>query len=260
MPDNLEQLRMAVQQTQGKPTRRRRRLDWVALFGRLSRGATLLGVLLLVGVAISVAWPHAGPIRDTVQKIVRGAPAADATAADATAPADAAEAVGDEAASATAAGAPGEGAAADPSAARSSPGRAEAAGSVNADAPSHQPGEVFIVGEWEYRANRVEWRDSLEADGDQARRPAPGRRFLVVQLTVCNISQAAAVLPAVRLAGPGGRVIEPIDTPDETDTSTLAPDRHHRRQVVFEVPPGKGYRLQLKGGWLSDRTAFVAIP
>ncbi len=76
------------------------------------------------------------------------------------------------------------------------------------------------------------------------------------------MSEDAALLPPPRLIGPDGAKYDPSPKAGVGPTAedSLGPDRHYKRQVVFDVPAGKAYRLVLRGGWMSDKQAVVEIP
>ena len=243
MPDDLKELQKAVKQVQ-EGQHRPRRLDWLVLLGQLTRLATVLGVLVLLGVAASAIWPHADKIRATAEGLLHPKPA--------------------------------------PPASQPAPGRATG---TNASMParSHQPliggvpssapeqpveptryriGDIFAVGSWEYSVTGSGWQDLFKPAVDKTVWPEPGRKFLVLRLTACNMGEETALLPPPRLIGPDGAKVDPTTKIGHNPTSAddpLSPDRHYKRQVVFDVPAGKPYRLLLQGGWLSDRQAVVEI-
>lgn len=242
MPDDLEQLQKAVTEDR-QPWRTSRKLDWLRLLARLSRLAMVLGVLIVLGVAVSAIWPHIDQIKTTANDLLRPKPP---TSQPASQPAIAPAVV---------MGVPG-----------SLPHRSVASQQAAAEAALaspriYNPGEIFAVGSWEYCVSSVRWEPLLKPAIDKTVWPGPGLRFVVLSLTVCNMGEETALPSPPRLIGPDGTRLEASTKAGDgpAGNEALSPDRHYKRQVVFEVAPGKAYRVLLSGGWMSDRQAVVQI-
>jgi hypothetical protein len=238
MPDNLKDLQKAVQQFQVEQ-RQPRTGDWLILLARLTRLATALGALILLGVAVSVIWPHMDRIRATADNLLH--PKASAPTSR-----------------------PAANPIAEPAPASLPPISQPPAPALQRPAEPvavHHVGDIFAVGTWEYSVSAATWQDLFKPAVDKTVWPGPGRKFLVVRLTVCNTAQDAALLPPARLVGPDGSTFDPTSKSGggAVAEDSLAPDRHYKRQIVFDVPPGKPYKLLLSGGWLSDKQAVVEI-
>lgn len=243
MPDDLKDLQKAVRQFQVEQ-RRPRTIDWIILLGRLTRLVTALGALILVGVAVSVIWPHVGQIRTAADSLLHPrAPAPTSQPAARSFP---------------------QNASASSPASHPPPARqatAVAPGRPGVPVAPHRIGDVFTVGTWEYSVSAAAWQDLYKPAVDKTVWPAPGQEFLVVFLTVCNIGDDAALLPPARLVGPDGAKYDARFTSGEGPAieDSLMPERHYKRQIAFDLPPGKSYKLILSGGWLSDKRATVEM-
>jgi hypothetical protein len=243
MRDDLKDLQKAVQQFQ-VGQRRPRSVDWLILLARLTRMATALAALILVGVAVSILRPHMGRIRSAADRLLHPAtaasasqPTADFSGADASLP---------------------------PALPRPSPiapATVAAPARPTESVAVHRIADVFIVGAWEYSVSAVAWQDLYKPAIDKTVWPSPGHKFLVIRLTICNIGQEAALPPPPRLLGHDGVQFDVRFTTGDGPAvdDPLAPDRHYKRQIVFDVPPDKSYKLVLSGGWLSDRQAIVEM-
>ena len=244
MPDDLKELQKAVKQVQ-EEQRRPRRLDWLVLLARLTRLATVLGVLILLGVAGSAIYPHADQIKARAERLLHPK-ATPPVSQPAPAPI-----VGAGASAPSSSRQPLIGAV-------PSPAPEKPAEPVN----SYKVGEIFAIGSWEYSVTAAAWQDLFKPAVDKTLWPEPGRKFLVLHLTACNMAEEAALFPPPRLIARDGTTFEPTPKIARDPTAAdepLSPDRHYKRQLVFDVPAGKPYKLLLQGGWLSDKQAAVEL-
>ena len=239
MPENLKELQSVIKQMRQEPPRRRM-LDWLRVIAGLSRLATVVGTLILLGVAGSVIWSHADKIKEWMRP--RPAPAAPVASAPAIVPSPALPAKA-------------------PERPKLIPVTSTPAQMPAEPPPAHKVGDIFAVASWEYCVNEVSRHRSLEAAGKTVR-PEAGYEFLALCLTICNTGEETAIVPPLRLIGPDHTQYDPTRKAG-VDTSiageSLATDRHYKRQVVFEVPAGKPYKLLLQGGWVSQKQAVVEV-
>jgi hypothetical protein len=239
MPGNLEELQNTVKQMQQEPPKRRM-LDWLRVIAGLSRLATVLGTLILLGVAGSAIWSHAEQVKELMRP--KPAPAAPTASVPAVVPPPALLAKA-------------------PERSKRIPPTSAPAEKPAESPPTHKVGEIFTVASWEYCVNAASRRKSLEVAGKTVW-PGPGNEFLELRLTICNMGEEAAIVPPPRLIGPDETQYDPTGKAGVNASiagESLAADRHFKRQVVFEVPAGRPYKLVLQGGWMSEKRAVVEV-
>jgi hypothetical protein len=239
MPENLKELQKVLEQMQQEPPRQRV-LDWLRVIAGARRLATVVGVLVLLGVAGSVIWSQAEKIKELMRP--RPVPAAPPASAPMLVPSPA---LPEKA----------------PEQPRLIPLASAPAEKPPEPPPTYKVGEIFAVASWEYCVNEAIRHKSLDTAGRTVW-PGPGSEFLELRLTICNMGGEAAIVPPPRLIGPDDTQYDPTrkaGADASIDGESFAADRHYRRQVVFEVPAGKPYKLALQGGWMSEKRAVVEV-
>ena len=113
-------------------------------------------------------------------------------------------------------------------------------------APNKFPAKIIVpVGTIGYRVDEFSWHDKL-ADGTK---PAAGKKFLLVNLTVGNTGPKESLVATFQLAD--GKTVFPLSekgssVPDSLNgVKQLAKDERRKGVLVFEAPESKKLNLKL---------------
>lgn len=125
----------------------------------------------------------------------------------------------------------------------------------------HKVGDDLRVGYWAYRCNAASWKTSI---GSDYLRQYPDAEFLVIDLSVLNNDKTASILPPLKLVDVEGRQYEESSKGMLIENSfgvlkSLNPGVSSHGYVVFDVPPGRAYALQVSGGLGSGEMESVDL-
>lgn len=121
-------------------------------------------------------------------------------------------------------------------------------------------GEDFSVGYWFYRCNGARWQSMIPSLGGTLE--TPDAAFLVVDLSIRNNDRTASAFAPPKLIDAQGREHNSKSTsmPGALDIlKQLNPGVSSRGYVVFDVPRGETYVLEVSGGFESGEHALVEL-
>ena len=122
--------------------------------------------------------------------------------------------------------------------------------------------ETLSVGKFTYRCNDAQWQTS--ASSPLETREAPNAAYMVVDLSIRNDDRTEANRPQFKLVDSENnefsespesqRLSDSISTSD-----ALNPGVTTRGRILFDVPPGRSYKLKVSGGDQSDKYALIDL-
>ena len=129
-------------------------------------------------------------------------------------------------------------------------------------AKNYRLGETAHVGYASYSVWEVFYRSEL-SNNSYINQP-PDAAYLFVNLTVRNNDKKARTIPPFKLVDENGAEYERSSKGWLVDGSigvldSLNPSVEKRGYIVFDVPRGRHYKLELSGGYWSSEKAFVDL-
>jgi len=125
-----------------------------------------------------------------------------------------------------------------------------------------EEGETVGVGYTSYAVWRSWWSNQL-SDNQYLNEP-PNASYLFVELTVRNNDTKARMVPPFKLVDENGAEYEASSNGWAVEGSigvleSLNPSVSKQGFVVFDVPRGRDYRLEISGGYWSSDEAFIKL-
>lgn len=123
-------------------------------------------------------------------------------------------------------------------------------------------GDTVSVGYMVYGVWKTRWTNQLS--DNQYLNKAPNAKFLFVEVTARNDDKKARSIPQFKLIDENGAEYDTTSDAMFLDnmisfTDELNPSVSKQGYVVFDVPPGRKYKLVLSGGYWSSDTAVVDL-
>ncbi len=140
---------------------------------------------------------------------------------------------------------------------------ATAASSSTKSVPvAHKIGDTAHVGYTSYAVWKVFYRDKLS--NNQYLNQPPDATYLFVDLTVRNNDKAARTIAPFKLIDENGAEYETSSKAWSVEggigmLDSLNPGVSKRGYIVFDVPRGKHYKLEISGGYWSKDKALVDL-
>lgn len=128
--------------------------------------------------------------------------------------------------------------------------------------PHHQVDETFSVGYWTYHCEGMRWLQFLGNGSSQEGRSETG--FAAIYLTMRNDDDSPSIAPPIRLVDSDAREYDPspkaLLQSDALDlTARLDATASAHGSVIFEVPQGGTYFLEVSGGMMSNQLALIDL-
>lgn len=238
MADDIEELKRIVEQ---RRLARRSGSDWLEVLVRLRRWLTRAALLVLLGLGVSVAWPHWPRIKGYfTQTAPSPASRPDPTAEPAPTPATPVR----------------------PRAEQPAPSPTASRLATGEPIPTYATGESFTLAGWRYRVLSSQWRDQWRDEAGKPLGPAAGQRFLAVTLEAQNTGAESVLLQPPRIVGADDTVYAASSRASQDAAAAqvvIGPRQRHQQEFVFEVPAGGTYRLLVADGWMSQKQAAVRL-
>jgi hypothetical protein len=126
----------------------------------------------------------------------------------------------------------------------------------------YSQGDTVNIGYTSYVAWSSYWTDRLT--DNQYSHTAPDAKYLVVKVTVRNDDSKERSIPPFKLIDSAGREYSTSSNGYILDghigaLSSLNPDVQKDGFIVFDCPPGRDYKLQVRGGYWSSDSANIEL-
>ena len=139
---------------------------------------------------------------------------------------------------------------------------------VRSSAPTQNTNSTFKIGETAHigYTSYVVWKAFYQnqLSNNPYLNQAPDATFLFVDITVRNDDKKARTIAPFKLVDENGSEYETSSKSWSVDGSigvldSLNPEVEKRGYIVFDVPRGKHYKLEISGGYWSSDKAFVDL-